>query len=357
MRKYFATLVSAAMMVMWSGCSSEVIEEGPDEHNGVIGFGTTHVAKASKALTNDNFSKFYVYGTYKPSTSTAAVVVFNGTEVFKTNGNWDYSDGGKRYWVTGQYYNFYAYSSENEKFAAGDGNIFNANLNDRVLNLVGVLSDGDHQSDLTFAKTLDQIQEKKKDEAGYVAHAPVNLEFKHILTRVKFQIETHFVADAKYEVTISELKIVNFRNKGNFMGTNEEWDANSVERYPASSTPELTLELADKDQSWTVNGADGVISTKPIYMIPFNYAEANVRLTFKIQVKDQSNQEVLDRTVTAQWQPEWKKGTSLNNVIKITGGEVGLDPIEFTGSLVSTSDDGWADGGSGVINGMTFDAN
>lgn len=354
MRKYFATLVSAAMMVMWSGCSSEVIEEGPDEHNGVIGFGTTHVAKASKALTNDNFSKFYVYGTYKPSNSTAPVIVFDGTEVYKDGTNWKYTEGGDRYWVPNESYDFYAYSCENTKFSSTDGNILNANLNERVLNLRGVRSDETHQHDLTFAKITNQSRPAHSEG---VTPEKVNLQFKHILSRVKFTIKTNFVADGKYKVTISDLKINNFRNVGDFEGAGEgAWNANSVDRYPKETTPSLTLKLAENN-SWTVDGYNGTIETEPIYMIPFSYTAANVELSFGIQITDKDGKDILGRNVTARWQPNWQMGTSLNNEITIDGGRVGLDPIVFTGSLVSTGDDGWTDGGNGVLNGLTFDAN
>ncbi|MCI9607006.1 MAG: fimbrillin family protein [Muribaculaceae bacterium] len=329
--------------VMMAGCSSsEIIDDVSKSESSRIGF-DTHMNKNSRALDNSNFNSFFVYGSYTVTTSSQPVQVFTGDRVTKgQDGNWTYTND--RYWNPQGTYDFYAYSCENTTVQTGVTG--NANLNGRILNLVNYTINQDHaRHDLVYATAKDQ---KRTDPTGTAS--PVSFAFKHILTRLKFTFKSAIPGES-YTVKISNVSISHYRNVGTFLGSTENWQEPT--RNP--ETPSMPLVMSAADGVLQKPGASGPVrtdvSTEAVYMIPFQYQYANVRIEFDfdIQAPDTNGNlmDVMGSHITATWQPNWIKGQSINNVITLTGSATGMDPIRFTASIVpddGAADDGWVPG-------------
>ncbi|MDE6264418.1 MAG: fimbrillin family protein [Paramuribaculum sp.] len=336
--KLINCIVSAACVAILSGCStSEVIDDVKNEKT-VIGF-DTHMNKNSRALANSNFKSFLVYGTYTASTSSQPVQVFFGDRVNKgTDGIWKCAT--TRYWTPDNTYDFYAYSCENEDIDLSETG--HAVMNGKFLNLLEyTVSQAHCDHDLVYATALG---EKRPAHQDNVTPDPVSLQFKHILTRLKFTF-TSEIPGEEYTVKVSNVKIVNFRNTGDFLGSTQSWTHQS---RPEGVRPSLTLTIPNGGviQSPENGKAKRVsVSTEPVYMIPFVYTDANVQVEFDftIQAPDSNNQlqTVMSQHITATWQPNWLKGYSVNNKITLTGNDTGMDAISFTGSIITDAEDGW----------------
>ncbi len=353
MKKISTLLLSAGVLAMTGCTSSEILEEAAPELRGAISFGTTNVSKPSRAdnsINNTLFKDFYVFGTYKLPTSTNPVIVFNNEAVHKSGDKWTY-EGGERYWVPGMSYDFYAYSCGNN----GASSYISVNLNDRVLNLKDVIADNVHQHDLLFAKITGE--KRGTETTGTPSDvAAVNLQFKHIFTRLKFTFKSK-LPDAKYKMTISNVNVNNMYNQGFFQGSDETWgaivegDAANLKRVATGTktTPYINLSFAG-DGNVTAEG----LACDPIFVIPYVYSTADVALEFDMNIT-YDGEPVLGRHIRANWKPIWVKGESLNNIINISLSDAtGLQPIEFTASVVKNTEgedadgDTWVDGTGGL---------
>lgn len=118
------------------------------------------------------------------------------------------------------------------------------------LNIAEFICDDHHQHDLVFAKATDIAGKATGNEA-------VKFSFKHILSKLNVTFVNEYPAD--YELTISDVKVSNVRNKGKFLGESEEWNKADVVRYPEiTSTPVVSLNLK--------NATDGSITLKTLLM-------------------------------------------------------------------------------------------
>lgn len=352
---YLLPLVCVAVV----GCtSSDVVDDVKESEATRIGF-DTHMSKNSRALANDNFNRFYVYGTYTVSTFSQPVQVFHGDAVTKGENNvWTYTND--RYWNPQGTYDFYAYSCENT--AVTTATTGNANLNGRVLNIVGYTINQDHCShDLVFAESINQSRPAHQTD---VTPDPVAFQFKHILTRLKFTFVSEIPGN-NYTVKVSNVRLENYRDKGDYTATNVG-DAHTWNAYRTSETtaPILNLTLSQADgiiqKPGTTEPVRTDVQTVAVYMVPFAYKSANVRISFDFDIMAANAsgdlEGVMGNRITATWTPNWVAGQSINNKITLSGSATGLDPIRFTGSIVPDTGadaDGWVPG-TGNAN-FTFD--
>lgn len=369
MKKFSAAFLSAISLVaLATGCSStEILEEGPALQTGAITFGTTNVAKASRAhvtgtVTNMNFDEFYVYGAYQIPTTTELVNVFSGVKVFctldATKGNtgatWTYTDGGLRYWVPGANYSFYGFSCGNGADLDANGRPENAEFQDGILTLSGYQCTDAHQHDLIFASAENESRGKIGDQSMTPETATsVNMQFKHILTRLKFSFLCETPGNG-YEIIIKNAYINGMYTKANFT-SNGTWGAHSEDAV------RVNLAFEDGQEGNVPEDVDGAtpLACNPIFVIPNKYekpaedgTKQKVSLVFDMQVR-YNGKNVLGRTVEATWTPDWAQGQSLNNVVKINFKDAaGLQPITFTASIAPASgpstDDGWTEGTGGL---------
>lgn len=349
-----AIFILAAGALALSACTSiGVIEEGVQ--GGAIGFQSV-VSKATRAtdLTKNNLNKFYVYSYYTKAAMTANPVnVFDGEEITLKDGAWGYTN--TRYWVPDATYYFYAYSCGNNEMTETNGvpgmDLNASSINERALQISDFISNSTHQHDLIFASNEGYVGMDSKE--GEVTNAKVGFRFKHVLTKVNAKFESDFAPG--YDIVISNVKITNIRDKGDFnpkAGENESnWQ--NVERTVNNKFVELALTAPNNVASAAENEADVKIAeTATAFVIPHEYSETDVKLTFTIEVK-QGNDTFLSRNMEGTWKPNWKMGYSYTYNIKITGTTANLEPIVFETAENMNVDDFT----TGTAPDITFSAN
>lgn len=335
MKKFLLALAATGMVL--TGCTqSEIIEEGPVAQTGRIGF-ASHVNKGTRALDNENFASFQVYGAYTmPNETNSPVVVFNDVKVSKGENAWTYDD--LRYWVPKASYRFSAYSSEGGLPTGARANYAEDVNHVYQLNLVDYRSDKDNQRDLIYASAGPIVGKDKEN-------ATVPMEFGHILSRVQMQFKSSFPAG--YQVEVSNVRINNIRNKGNFMGSTETWT--EVNRTADDMTVEPKFS-AGNNICKAKNGEEEAVNalTEFAYVIPFEYQLNNVDFIFDIKVTN-GGVTIMERQLRAAWKPNWKKNQQYRYTVTLTGSEAGLEPIKFTGSVSEW--DALQDENAGTISG------
>lgn len=340
MKKFATMLLSAGVLGLAAGCSSDIIEEGPVEHTGMISFGTTNVSKDSRAaladgeaLTSTNLTEFYVYGRYT-STNGQEINVFTGEKTTKTtDGKWTY-EGGNRYWLPGLSYNFYAFSCGNVADIDADADRPKyAEFGENGLEFKGYSC---HNHDLVLAEA--EGEKRAENEA-----TPVNLKFKHILTRLKFSFNCQ-TPSSDYTIELSEVKLRGQYKTADF--DSEKWTNHSEE------SDNVSIDI--DGESSLIPSKDGeYLSCKPLFVIPNAYADGtkHVVLSFTMTIK-YGTEVILTRNVEATWTPDWKQGHSMNNKVTIKFQDAtGLKPIEFTAEVVkgeNGEEDGWTESDGGL---------
>ena len=350
MKKLSLAFLSAVSLVaLTTGCSSsEVIEEGPALQTGAITFGATNVAKPSRAevlgvLNNANFTEFHVFGCYTTG-ALANVQIFSGDVVTKgASSAWTYT--GERYWLENATYNFYAYSCGNMEEKLSTSELANPSLVNGILEIQDFTLHANH--DLVFA----EVKNVNSNEYAKVENPqPINMEFKHILTRVKFSFKGE-VPDNNYEISVSEVNINGLLNEATYnKGGNRRWmDYND-------KLSEVALNVANDGKvpchvGSAVNATNAAtVACDPIFVIPNqeykndNEEDNVVNLTFKMTINRKNTVNgttelipVVQRTVTASWNPDWSQGKSVNNVITLSfQNATGLNPITFKAEILPT---------------------
>lgn len=355
MKKHLFLLSLGALAL--AGCtSSDVIDEG--EMSNVIGFNNS-IAKPSRSiddaiegdLTTETLDDIFVYGYYVTGNQAATPVqVFDGTEVSKNaSGVWTYTN--TRYWVPGAKYFFYAYTCGDTqlKNTFGTPTLAIANDNSRVLRFSNYICDNSHQHDLVYAFNEGLIGQSPTSETP---NSKVNFQFKHILTKINAKFISEF--DASYKVIISNVRVVNIRNMGNYdPKQNDDYKWNTVDRTAANKFVSLPVSTND-DNNVAIKGSKQV-TTGSAYVLPYEYSAGDVQLEFTAEIVDKiTGEPVMSRNFTGNWSPKWKSGFSYTYNIKVTGTAANLSEIQFGDMNV----DGYTgDGNSSTDVDITFSAN
>ena len=359
MKKSFLFLAVCAAAL--TACTSEeVIEEGVQSN--AISF-QNYVGKESRAIDNSTFTMFNVYGYYtKGAGNNTPISVFNGEKVTKANGVWGYTN--TRYWVPEAKYYFYAYSCNNNATSGENGtvsmNLEGSSVDARTPRITGFVANNSHQHDLVFATNFTATE-------GIVGEAADNkavpFEFKHILSKLNVVFSSDFPAG--YEITISDVKLMGMYDKANYnpKSTGNVWGSHKRTTDDDGDDDNTTfinldiLSVTANDATTVYNvaaAANGEVAAKQAktidaYVIPKDYAEGeDVTIEFVINVKNtnlaEANQTIIsDAVLSGSWNPQWKVGTSYAYNVKISGGDAGLEKIEFSVDPTKGVDD-WATG-------------
>ena len=237
-------LMMAALALVLGGCSKT--ETTGSAQGGVIGFAGSGVNNITKAgdLTDANFTKFYVYGSYQ-KTGDTIVDRFTKQEVTKPENTWGYTP--TQYWANGTWA-FGAYSTSEE----GEGGITDQAWDYTVGLSFKVNSGNDHQGDLVYADATNIIV----DDATTYSTA-VSLTFKHLLSKIQFKF-TMGESVAAYTVELSDFKV-------DGMVIDATW-ANGV-LTPGSTKAETGTEYTDFASAEAIDETNGLIAG-PFYVIP-----------------------------------------------------------------------------------------
>lgn len=321
-------IFAAAALAMTACTTTKDIDYGVAQASKQVSF-TSHVNKNTRALTNENFNQFNVFGSYITSSNAVPVQVFNDVAVTKSGADWTYS-GDARYWIKDATYTFYAYSKENEKTGTSRFNAPELTLEDYTVNAAP-----ENQKDLVFASATNITGKESGNEK-------VAFDFKHILSKIRFNFTSDFPEG--YKVTVDQVEVRNFRDKGTFTASTGEWknQTRSVDTEVADDMLKISATFAEADADKALVRGDNV-STEDIYMLPFAYTQPNVRLYFRLTITNANNVVVSQKVNYGAFKPTWTKGTAYNYKVTLTGAEAGLEKIEFTTSEGMNLGD-WAEG-------------
>lgn len=177
MKKIF---IAALVLAAASCAKNEVVNLNQE----AIDFGNPFVENSTRAAADPSFGKdanaiteFNVWGTAN------GVAIYTGQSVEDTDSDGLWECGTKNYWVNGVTYNF---------AAVVNGNV--TSLSNGLPATISYTANG--TSDLVYADKLGMVGQP----AG--SNVPVDLTFAHLLSKVKFTVETEMTAaDYRYEVT------------------------------------------------------------------------------------------------------------------------------------------------------------
>ena len=296
MKKQLFFVACAALAL--ASCSEKETVEMPKD--AAIGFGTFVDNATRVELDNDNLREFFVFG--RMGTDD---VLFNNQSVTSADGqSWTYSP--KQWWEAGKTYEFIAYAP-----AIGEGNGTVAPSDDysKVLFTDFIQGDGDNNLDLIVAEELTPT-------CSDVNSMEVQkFTFNHILSMVRLTFESEF-GDG-ITLTIKDVKLKGSNSKGSYDGTT--WT-------PAAQAVPADYTLATGEGVNATVSADAV--TEGAIVLPQNYAENTVTVTFKVAAVYDESQEYVggDYPVDGSYDIEatlpvvdggWAKANRYNYVAKL----------------------------------------
>ena len=330
MRKAIFTTLAAGAIIL-AGCTKTEVTEVSDSR--AISF-SNHVTNAVKSIDElGDLTTFYVYGAH-----TDGQEVFNGDAVSYSNGEWTYNP--TRYWDNTRFdYKFAAYTDNNKTVSNPENNVeFTYSSGHLTITDYTVNNSPTNGSDLLYAVGYDGTD--------YVFdgtnHYEVQLEFKHILSKVTFNFSK--AADLNgVEIDVSDITINAF-NQGTFTGNTPTslgsqyalscWVPSGQKSDIAfdnfSLTGSATDETSKNIQTRVFLPQD--LETPTAYNIVFTIKYSNtinddgtINNTQKNQIKD------FTCTIAGTEDGKWNPGYSYTYTAEINSTNLeGLYPIEFT---------------------------
>lgn len=385
MKRGFFYLAAGALAL--TACTSEeVLDENRIQSN-AIGFENVvnKQTRATEEVTNGKFNEFGVFGYYAFETDENnqelnpdhGILVFNNETVTRAgiaSTDWTYNN--IRYWVPNATYYFYGYSCGGVKLDKNYGSfsmdVTQKTKEGRAFKITNYICDNTHQHDLLF----DKNEGLKKTN-----NSTVRFQFKHILTKINAKFVSDFAPD--YTIEISNVRISNIRNKGDYSSFEEKWTnqtrVNTLNPDDENPTPyvmlldtykdeesgtvlpktivarkggELTPAVGSTDET-PVTVADEEPTTDIAFVMPYTYIDDTkvVTISFTAAIK-KDGETVLSRNMSGTWKPTWLIGYQYTYNIKIGGSTAGLDAIVF--QTDANAIDGWSEG---VDDGTLNDAN
>ena len=193
MKKLFVLALAAFAMV---ACVNEEVTELPQ--GDAIAFESAFIDNATRAAedpstTTETLDGFNVWGFVKECDG----VIFNGTEVKKTNGIWGYE--GTQYWAPNQPYYFAALAPTNGKWSLADPDKATGEKAKYGLGKISFTNENGTE-DLLYAKTM-------KQSAGLnEPNGAVKFQFQHLLSKVKFTFKNGFPTETA-SIVVSNVKM------------------------------------------------------------------------------------------------------------------------------------------------------
>lgn len=325
MRKAIFTTLAAGAIIL-AGCTKTEVTEVSDSR--AISF-SNHVTNAVKSIDElGDLTTFYVYGAH-----TDGQEVFNGDAVSYSNGEWTYNP--TRYWnETKSAYKFAAYTDNNNTVSNVS---FDYNSGHLTITNYTVNNLPKDESDLLYAVGYDGTDY----EFDGSSHSEVQLEFKHILSKVTFNFSK--AADLNgVEIDVSDITINAF-NQGTFIGstpgTSSQYDLSCW----ANPSQKSDIAFEDFSLSGSATNAESKntqtrvflpqdLETPTAYNIVFtiNYSNTiNDDGTINNTQKDQTKE--FTCTIAGTEDGNWNPGYSYTYTAEINSTNLeGLYPIVFT---------------------------
>lgn len=329
MRKAIFTTLAAGAFIL-AGCTKTEVTEVSDSR--AISF-SNHVTNAVKSIDKlDDLTTFYVYGAHTDGQ------VFNGDAVSYSNGECTYNP--TRYWNdTQSAYKFAAYTDNNKTVSNPENNVeFTYSSGHLTITNYTVNNSPTDGSDLLYAVGYDG----NGYEFDGNSHSKVQLEFKHILSKVTFSFSK--AADLNgVEIEVSDITI-NAINQGTFTGSTPSLGSQYGLDCWTNPGPKSDIAFEDFSLSGIATEAESK-NTQTRVFLPQDLGESSTAysIVFKIKysntIKDdgtidngQKNQtKTFTCTIAGTDDGNWNPGYSYTYTAEINSTNLeGLYPIEFT---------------------------
>lgn len=252
-------MLGLAVAAMTSCSNDELMEVNT---NNVITF-ESHVNKGTRAVTNTTtagLTTFYVFGSHGTTN------VFNNVAVTKDGGNWGYTNPVA--WTANQY-KFAAYATKNES----------EKLTISYDNTTGALT----FSDVVANDANDIVAAAASVDNTGLANNTVNLTFKHLLSKVQFDITN---GSSDYYVKISDITF-NALKQGDCTFGNDASIAWAAEGAAAA----VTFDGSDN------TAANATFNSEDHLVIP-NQDLSTVKASFSVEFYDAADNKVYQREYT-----------------------------------------------------------
>lgn len=306
-------LLGLAVAAMTSCTNDEVVEVNQSTQK-AIEF-ESFVNKGARAVTpttDANLKKFYVWGYYG-----TGIPVFTNEEVTKVGEDpasesvWNHTT--TQYWTQNIYY-FAAYAdgSNGVSFPASDENnetVLNTNLADETLTI----------NNYTVDDTKDLIADVVKVDNTRFGHTTVGFDFKHLLSKIQFQIKNTSAdykmrivsATVDYPNEIGGLTITNVLTQGSCEVEEDgtvtwEQTTSSPKRQnfvPYTATDDVTGSDEEIFGKMATGSTENVKTTEEYFVMP--QAPSGISFEIKAQFLDDADQVVAEKYLTGTL-----KGTS-----------------------------------------------
>jgi len=273
------SFLAIGFLAIASSCSNDETILVPSNEGGAMGFSAfVNNGVSSRAdLTFDNLDKFKVWSSTWTDGHDLAQV-FTAQEVSKVNNAWTYSP--LRYWIKGNNYRFSAIAPTDGSYTVGQS------LEKPRENPQGGVS-------ITFdAKTAAGLQDLiyafKYLPTVAVNQAPVDLEFKHLLSRVMFTFQNQ-CKSSNIGLKISNLKITDAAASAsiNMVGA----DADNVRKWVLGvDTYEQPFTMTSTGGQIFRNNEDNMTAgfaeapSNPFYLVPSEVTTREYNVTFTLGV-------------------------------------------------------------------------
>lgn len=301
MNKRILTVAVAALAL--SACSkNETVEVAGNQ---AIKFGNAFVNNSTRAMTEiadaDSLKNFYVFGNYGSSEGTYNTTVFVNDDFTWSGG--DVASGKEAYWQDESYYVFGAYSNGNEKLR-----------NDEVaMSTSGAITFTNYGVTDKDLVMVDGVIDNTMN--GTTGKAPVELTFKHLLSKVKFTFTSAF--GSGYTVTVSNLKF-NAAKTGSY--ANAAWTPGEGTADYTYNTLEFTASSTNEDEY-----------SDECVVLP--QSNENLEVTFTVAVTDGANpiqpKNFKGSLAYGETVKEWQPGYAYNYTLEIDGELMDQDENEI----------------------------
>lgn len=292
-------MMSVAATILASCTQNEVLNVADSR---AIGF-DAFVGKSTRVtedVTLDKLQSFELYGWRGDDK------IFDKQVVTNNNGTCTYTP--IQYWEANYVYNFEAIAPAHDETkvnftAAKDGG--------------SITFTNDGTTDLLYAKAVEKTMGETIDEDP----GAIGLEFKHLLSRVKFTFTNGFPTNAAAKITVTDVKISNAYASASITPKNDgNWSnhgSNNKEiTFPSSAIANITGQAS--------------AATEHMYLIPHN--SPSYSLAFKVTLDQNGVTSIYDHTATIT--TSMTRGLSYNFTAKLDAlnidPETQLYPIVFT---------------------------
>ena len=312
MKKAFVAILSLAALV---ACSQDSVVKTPEST--AISFDNMFVenktrAAADPSTTTANIEEFAVWG----FRGDAQELVFNNERVYKADGAWTYDH--LQYWMEGKDYFFGAVSPVNHKDVTVDTQ---AMSKDGLGTISFTNTDG--SVDLIYAEKVVYASEIKPS-----APEKVQLQFAHLLSRVKFSFKYNFPNELT-TVAVKNIKINNSPANGSIDVTEAraDWSWN----IPQNGAT-LVVDFGHVENGNEFAAMDTYYESDKYRLIIPTDATRNHDITFDVVVYNNHVEAQTYPISTTLKDKAFVQGKSYNIVTEITPDNIvdgGLKPIEF----------------------------